>query len=870
MIVFSCPDCGKELSVKPELIGKRRKCPYCQSKVEVPASQGASQKTLIGALKSDEARSISRAAKPSRDLPSAANLSPAANTLVGGLPGLKPTRNLNDTLAPDGAALEDPTYELTRFLQPAQAPGELGRLGKYRIVKILGAGGMGVVFQAEDTALKRSVALKALLPSMNSSKLARDRFLREAQSSAALQHENVVTVYEVNEANDVPFLALQLLKGEGLDARLTREGTLPLDDVLRIGQETAEGLAAAHELGLIHRDIKPANLFLVAPKGRVKILDFGLARPVGEDSQLTKFGTVVGTPGYLSPEQASGKPVDARGDLFSLGCVLYRLTTGELPFQGEDMLSMLTALITTTPPAPIEINSEVPASLSDLIVRLLSRKPDDRPGSAREVSDALHAIAVRMAPATMPALALLDDVKPEPRKLTPAAITQTPRGAVKKVETATTDRPARRNRADSDDRVRRPRRNQSFPSWVAWAAGATALLLVGGVTAYFLLRTKEKAPKSAEAEVDKARPKPLDLENPVNPADPAKPDNLVAPLPPLSFAGNHWLAFSPDNQHFVSSAPNGDKIVVWDRSKREPEYVIDRLVGGITQPPHYSSDGKKLIVGIGQSAVVYDVGRKQTAPLCAYAADDVPRKEGAFGHGGVHADRLAGIGFGENDTPLAVFYGHASNKRVLGLFDVERKSQRANGYWFFQDGVVPRSGGIRFDPKGSKPSPDAALKAAMPTPDGRGIIVVDASAMRVWTYDPNPGKGGWNFKKIPSVEQEPKCFALAPDGKTFLTSHGKNEVHIWNAKNGEALKSFTFGNGGEIDLLGFSQDSRLGMCCTRDGNIYVWDADTGTIRAEVLGQPALFSAALSLDLRTAIGSSPAGSNLSWFNLAAKP
>src|SRR5262249_20234117 len=161
-----------------------------------------------------------------------------------------------------------PTAELSEFLQPPQQEGELGRLGKYRILKVLGAGGMGVVYRAEDSVLKRPVAIKALLPGMNASKAARDRFLREAQSSAQLQHDNIVTVYEADEVNNVQFLAMQLLQGEPLDERLARETTLPLDEVLRIGREAAEGLAAAHERGMVHRDIKPANLFLEAPKGR--------------------------------------------------------------------------------------------------------------------------------------------------------------------------------------------------------------------------------------------------------------------------------------------------------------------------------------------------------------------------------------------------------------------------------------------------------------------------------------------------------------------------------------------------------------------------------------------------------------------------
>ncbi len=438
MISFACPECGKELTVKEDLVGKRRRCPFCKTKMAVPAPPGNEQQQLVGLRVPEGAKTVTPASDDVKTLlpqnkpgggaktleqvasPSAKKPELDGKTLLGGAPGLKPIRNLDDTVSPDGPVPKDRNAELTKFLQPPQQPDELGRLGKYRVIKVLGAGGMGVVFEAEDSVLKRRVALKALLPGICSSADARERFLREAQSSAALQHDNVVTVHDVSEANDVPFLAMQLLQGEALDTRLAREPILPMSEVLRIGREAAEGLAAAHERGMVHRDIKPANLFLEAPKGRVKILDFGLARPTGE-SKLTQFGTIVGTPGYLSPEQASGKPVDARGDLFSLGCVLYRLTTGELPFKGEDMLAMLTALVTTHPTAPNQVNPDVPAPLSDLIMRMLSRDRDRRPPWAREVANTLDSIGAQPTPSSAPSLTLVEDDEEEPLLLLPAS-----------------------------------------------------------------------------------------------------------------------------------------------------------------------------------------------------------------------------------------------------------------------------------------------------------------------------------------------------------------------------------------------------------------------------------------------------------------
>jgi len=309
------------------------------------------------------------------------------------------------------------------FLSPAEGPGELGRLGGYRVLKVLGAGGMGVVFEAEDPQLKRLVALKVMKPALAASDSARQRFLREAQATAALEHDHIVAIYQVGQDRGAPFLAMPLLKGETLEYRLrhlesagceppvdsepvrAKQGAdaprsprqIALSETLRIGREMAAGLAAAHQRGLVHRDIKPANVWLEGTRGRVKLLDFGLARAqAGADgadtAQLTQEGGILGTPAYMSPEQAKGQPVDARSDLFSLGCVLYRLATGQPAFKGADSVSTLVAITTAKPKPPREHNRDLPASFSDLIMVLLAKDRDERPASAQAVVEAIEAI----------------------------------------------------------------------------------------------------------------------------------------------------------------------------------------------------------------------------------------------------------------------------------------------------------------------------------------------------------------------------------------------------------------------------------------------------------------------------------------------
>jgi WD40 repeat protein/serine/threonine protein kinase len=268
------------------------------------------------------------------------------------------------------------------FLAPPQQPDELGRLASYRVLKVLGQGGMGVVFLAEDPQLQRLVALKTFQSQAAVNDLNRQRFLREARATAGIEHDHIVPIYQVGEAQGVPFLAMQLLKGETLEQHLKRAGRLPISEVMRIGREIAQGLAAAHQRGLVHRDIKPSNIWLEEGSGRVKLVDFGLARGTSSSEHLTQTGFVVGTPAYMAPEQARGQPVDQRCDLFSLGCVLYRMAAGQSPFQAADTLAILTALVTDTPKPLCELNPDVSHAMSDLVMQLLAKDPENRPANA--------------------------------------------------------------------------------------------------------------------------------------------------------------------------------------------------------------------------------------------------------------------------------------------------------------------------------------------------------------------------------------------------------------------------------------------------------------------------------------------------------
>ncbi|QDU23600.1 serine/threonine-protein kinase [Urbifossiella limnaea] len=272
------------------------------------------------------------------------------------------------------------------FLVPTQRPDSLGRLGHYEVLQVLGKGGFGIVFRAFDDVLQRVVAVKVMAPQIAATSPARKRFLREARSSAAVRHENVVQVYKVVE-QPLPYLVMEFIPGETLQDKLNRTGPLEVADIVRIGRQIAEGLAAAHATDLIHRDIKPGNVLIESgARKTVKITDFGLAR-AADDASISQSGLIAGTPMYMAPEQATGETLDQRADLFSLGSVLYQMASGRPPFRANSTVAVLKRVAEETPRSIREIIPETPQWLCDIITKLHAKNPDERFQSAREVAD---------------------------------------------------------------------------------------------------------------------------------------------------------------------------------------------------------------------------------------------------------------------------------------------------------------------------------------------------------------------------------------------------------------------------------------------------------------------------------------------------
>jgi TolB-like protein/Tfp pilus assembly protein PilF/predicted Ser/Thr protein kinase len=266
---------------------------------------------------------------------------------------------------------------------------------RYQLIEELGRGGMGVVYKAEDTKLKRTVALKFLPPELTHIPDVKDRFMREAQAAAALDHPNICTVYEFDEAEEKTFISMAYVEGQSLRKKL-ESGPLELDEALRIATQVAEGLQIAHKKGIVHRDIKSANI-MVTEDNQAKIMDFGLARMTG-GTLLTQEGTAMGTIAYMSPEQAQGEEVDHRTDIWSFGVVLYEMFGGQLPFMGEHDQAVVYSILNKKPKPITDLRAEIPVSIGQVVNKALEKNQDKRYQQIDELLDDLKSISAGIVP----------------------------------------------------------------------------------------------------------------------------------------------------------------------------------------------------------------------------------------------------------------------------------------------------------------------------------------------------------------------------------------------------------------------------------------------------------------------------------------
>ncbi|HEX7053702.1 MAG TPA: serine/threonine-protein kinase [Burkholderiales bacterium] len=303
---------------------------------------------------------------------------------------------------------------------------EPAELGRYQIQSELGRGAMGVVYKATDSVLERTVAVKTVNITLEREYAEKyeQRFYQEAKAAGGLNHPNIVTIHDVGKAGDVVYMAMEYIEGVELRTLIGEGRALRVPQAVSIAAQVAEGLAYAHQRGVVHRDIKPANIMVVA-NGPVKITDFGIARMRGS-GDLTQTGTLLGSPKYMSPEQVIGKRADHRSDIFSLGVILYEMLCGTAPFNGENVTALMYQIVNFVPPAPSTLNEQVPELLDYIVAKMLAKPLDQRYQDAAELARDLHecerqleAPSGTVPPRTLPGLA----AGPQPRLVDPEAKT---------------------------------------------------------------------------------------------------------------------------------------------------------------------------------------------------------------------------------------------------------------------------------------------------------------------------------------------------------------------------------------------------------------------------------------------------------------
>jgi Tol biopolymer transport system component len=652
------------------------------------------------------------------------------------------------------------------FLSPADQPNFLGRVGHFNVVGVVGRGGMGVVLKALDVCLQRFVAIKVLDPQYANSETARRRFCREARAAAKVTHENLVAIHQVDEdeEKELPYLVMQLVSGASLQDRLDRSGPLPVREVVRIGMQTAAGLAAAHAEGLIHRDVKPANILLEEPLGSVRLTDFGLAR-AAEDVRLTQTGFVTGTPLYMSPEQARGEAVDHRADLFSLGSVMYAMCTGQPPFDGNSAYVVLKK-VTEEPPRPIrEVNPDVPDWLVEIIDRLLAKNPADRFQSAAEVAELLSQHLATLPPsqlATMP-------------------------------------------------RVPTNRSSQTLPrpGTLRWRRFGTMggfaflLALVGLLSAEVVGLTRLLTPYFHPGGV---RP------------DGAGEGTMVPPRATLNGNGGPvWsVAFAPDGDTLAMAIDDG-KLKLWDLTTGEVRATIDAHKGPVWSVA-FSPDGTALATASDdRTARLWEVatGKERRAFLhpdavrcLAFSRDGKTLVTGS-------RDGKVRIWDASRDSEPVVAAGHEHVVMSVAVSADGKTVVSAGG-----DKMVKLWDAATGRQKNTLQGHAGGIYSVALAPDGKVLASGGwDKTIRLWEV------GSANL--LPVCEghsQDVWGVAFSPDGRLLASASEDRTVKLWDVASGTERATFR-GHASTVYAVGFSPDGHTLASGSRDGTVKWWDVD---------------------------------------------
>ncbi|MCI0638378.1 MAG: protein kinase [Gemmataceae bacterium] len=697
------------------------------------------------------------------------------------------------------------------------------QFGTYQLMAPVGRGGFGEVFMARDEKLDRIVALKILAPALATNPTARRRFLREAKAAAAVCHDHVVGIHAVEEYDGLPCIVMQYVAGMSLQERLERTGPLEVQEILRIGMQTASGLAAAHAQGLIHRDIKPSNILLENSVERVRITDFGLARAV-DDTSLSQKGMVIGTPEYMSPEQARGEPVDHCTDLFSLGSVLFALCTGQAPFMGVNIPAVLKKVCDDEPRAIREVNPDIPDWLVQIIGKLMAKNPAERFPSAAEVADLL---AGHLAHLQQP------DTAPMPRRLP------------------------------------QTRKRSSLSLWVKRLAAALLLGALGmaaylfGPTIYrfatdqgqLVIETGDDVQVTVKGDditiLDTRTKKQINLRSGKYRIE------LGDALQGLQLSTNEFTLERGGTVIVrVRLEPLTAGAAVWEFRHSEPVKAIA-----------FSANGKRLLSGgWDHTARLWDVASGKELhrfnlrkPLENHAVYCVAiSSDGRHGLAGTRDGRTWLLDL-ENGKMLK-HCDHPKSAEVDGFgvnslaFLLGDKQALIGTY----DGVVRLWDLEEWKEVGSFRHP-FGLWSVDVSPDGRFAVTAGGKT--------TPTLSWWDLKtlkELPSVwkpERQQHGFwraVYASDGAMVASASGDKTVRLWNAETGKELRVLAHPE--QVECVCYSGDGRRVLSGCDDGIMRLWDAHSGRELCRfVTGQYAIFSVALSRDGRYA--ASTAGNSI---------
>ncbi|NKZ05657.1 WD40 repeat domain-containing serine/threonine protein kinase [Actinomadura latina] len=643
--------------------------------------------------------------------------------------------------------------------------------GRYRLTTRLGRGGMGEVWAADDTQLRRRVAVKILLADVGSSSVLIDRLRREAENAGQLQHPGITVVHDLGEHDGHPFFVMELLNGTDYATIIARSpGGLPVGRVLETGAAVAEALAYAHRRGVVHRDVKPANLMELA-EGGVKICDFGISRSADAVGDLTGVGGMLGTPAYMAPEQYEGRPADARTDLYALGCTLYALLTGDAPFDGETMPALMRQHLTVQPMPPSQRRAGIPPELDRLVLGLLAKDPAQRPASAEEVAQWLRGMAAAAPQFVQPVAAAQG---PWPAGGAPGP--GFPPGMGAPPPPAGTVPPPMGGMPQTAPPVRRGPGRRGFLFGLLVVGGATAV--GGGVLVKGYL--DEEAPGNAlsgHTEDVLAVAYSPDGKTLASASD----DHTVrlwdvAGRRPVAVLDEYpdkvgAVAFSPDGR-ILAAGGMGGTVQLWDARTRRP--ITSFKSGGIhVGDLAFSPDGTSLAVGgdVDVTVRLWNVSRRRFVAQYgnpAWAGDSV-----AFSPDG---KMLAATG---NGAPKMVW--DVRTRRLITDFD----DRTAFAVAFSRDGKTVASGGE--DGKvnlwsvatgrvtGTFDDPRNMVQALAYSPDGKYLAAGDADGT-TWLWDLATNKATAFKARVRTVYS----VAFSPDGKTLASAHGfDNKVRLW-------------------------------------------------------------------------------------------